>query len=85
MATVTYTRSYQVDTVVWDGTNIDEIIALVGAPAVERPWDSAIAQPLLRVHGVDLAIGESAVVLHGTMQPPNGSRKMIPDDPEYTP
>lgn len=85
MATVVYTRSaYEVDTVVYDGTNVDEIITLVGASHVEQPWSDGPAQRTLRVKGEDIAVGELVAVNSETGEI---QRKITPArrDTEYVP
>jgi hypothetical protein len=86
MSIVILTRaSYQVDTVAFDGTNHDEIIALVGANAVERIFNPATGEKnRINVFGTEVAVGELVPVMHGTMTPPGGGRKIAPGDPEYT-
>jgi hypothetical protein len=84
MATVTYTRSYSVDTIIWDGTNLAEIVALCGANAVEQVWNPGTATTRLRVFNTDISIGEAVAVIHGTTTPPGTGRKYVPGDPEYS-
>lgn len=59
MATVSYTlNSYQVDMVAFTGTNIDEIVAFVGAENVRVEGDR------VEVWGEQIAVGDRVALKH---------------------